>query len=373
MAALIDTYAQLPIDVVSGHGSKLVTRDGRKYWDLYGGHAVAVIGHSHPAVADAISRQARELAFYSNVVALDVRTRAAERLVKFAGGGLEHVFLCNSGAEANENALKIAIQQTGRKRLAVLEGGWHGRTLLALSATTEEKLRIPVAGLLVPSIRLGVNAFDDLHKLDESIAAIIVEPIESIAGCAEVSSAFLAALRKRCDEVGAYLIYDEIQTGMGRLGRPFVAGWDGVCPDISTSAKGIANGVPCGATLMNARVASKIKSGDLGSTFGGSPIACAAMLATLDVIEGERLCERAAAIGERVHRELVIGPVKQIHGRGCLIGLRCDRPAKEVQTKLLSAGFIVGTSADSHVARLMPPINLPEEAITQLAAILRTM
>ena len=368
--ALVDSYAQLPLDVVAGRGSHIITREGREYWDLYGGHAVAIIGHSHPAVAAALAEQARSLAFYSNVVPLEIRTRAAERLTRFAGAGLDHVFLCNSGAEANENALKLAIQQTGRRRIAMLDGGWHGRTLLALSATTEEKLRTPFADLLVPSVRLRVNEPADLPKLDETVAAIIVEPIESIAGIVEVSADFLAALRRRCDEVGAYLIFDEIQSGMGRLGRPYVAGWQGVLPDMSTSAKGLANGVPVGATLMNRRVAEKVKSGDLGSTFGGGPLACAAMLATLDVIERESLCENAARLGEAMHRKLRVGSVQQVLGRGCLIGLKLNRPAKEVQTEMLKRGFITGTSANPNVLRLMPPINLGLEAIDAAAAAL---
>lgn len=367
-AAHVDTYAQLPLDVVAGRGSKIVTREGREYWDFYGGHAVAIIGHSHPRVADALDAQARRLAFYSNVVPLDVRTLAAERLTAFAGAGLEHVFFCNSGAEANENALKLAIQQTRRRRIAVIDGGWHGRTLLALSATTEEKLRKPVEGLLVDSVRLRPNEPDDVNRIDETIAAVMVEPILSIAGIVELTGEFLAALRRRCDETGAYLIFDEIQTGMGRLGRPFVAGWRGVQPEMSTSAKGLASGVPMGAVLMNARVASQVRSGDLGSTFGGGPLACAAMVATLDVIEGDRLCANAERLGVRMHEALRVGPVREVIGRGCLIGLRSEAPAKDVQTALLARGFITGTSADPHLLRLMPPINLEDAAIEALAA-----
>lgn len=373
MRALVDTYATLPLDIISGAGSKLRARNGREYWDFYGGHAVAIIGHSHPAVTQAIARQAQTLTFYSNVLPLDIRTRAAERLVNFCGGGLGHVFFCNSGAEANENALKLAIQQTGRKRIAVLEGGWHGRTLLALSATTEEKLRKPVAGLLVDSVRLRPNATADLHKLDDTIAAIIVEPIQSIAGVISLEGDYLRALRRRCDETGTMLIYDEIQTGMGRLGRPFVAGDFDAWPDMSTSAKGIANGIPMGAVLMNERVAHHVKSGDLGTTFGGGPVACAALLATLDVIEGEKLLAHAAKLDAAIRAKLVAGPVTQILGRGCLIGLRCTNGAKPVQQELLARGFITGTSADPNVLRLMPPINMPVAAVEELATELANM
>lgn len=369
-SALIDTYAQLPLDIVEAHGPRLTARDGRPLWDLYGGHAVALLGHSHPAVADALAAQARRLAFYSNVLPLEVRTRAAERLCRFAGPGLAGVFFCNSGAEANENALKLALQQTGRRRLAALNGGWHGRTLLALSVTDDEKLTASLGGLLVDCVRLRPNRPEDLGRLDESVAALIVEPIQSIAGVVALECDYLAALRRRCDEVGALLIYDEIQTGMGRLGRPFVAGWGDVWPDMLTSAKGLANGVPMGALLCGERVAAKVKSGDLGSTFGGGPLACAAMLATLDVVETENLIAAAARLGDLMHAHLRVGPVAALRGRGCLIGLEVRGSAKRLQQRLLERGFVTGTSAAANVLRLMPPLNTPEQAIHELAAVL---
>jgi acetylornithine/succinyldiaminopimelate/putrescine aminotransferase len=365
-SALVDTYPQFPLAPVSGSGAKLVTYDGREYWDFYGGHAVALLGHSHQAVTRAIADQLARLTFYSNVVPLEIRTRAAEQLCRFAGAGLNSVFFCNSGGEANENALKLAIQQTGRKRIAMLQGGWHGRTLLALSATTEEKLRAPFADVLIDSVRLRPNASEDLDKLDRSIAAIIVEPILSIAGIIELRPEYLLALRRRCDETGAYLIYDEVQSGVGRLGRPYVAGAFDVAPDMSTSAKGLANGIPIGAVLMRDSVASQVKVGDLGSTFGGGPVACAAMLAVLAVIEADSLCQHAGHLGELMHRELCVGPVEHVLGRGCLIGLRTRGPAQPVQRRLLDSGFIVGTSADPHVLRLMPPINMPLDAVARL-------
>ena len=365
--ALVDTYPQLPVEFVSGAGSRLRARDGREFWDFYGGHAVAGIGHSHPAIARAIHEQALTLTFYSNVVPLEIRTRAAQRLCAFAPPGLEHVFFCNSGAEANENALKIALQQTGRRRVAGLRGGWHGRTLLCLSATDDPKLTTPMAGLLCDSVRIEPNSLDDLSRLDDTIAAIIVEPIQSIAGIVELRPEFLAALRERCDAIGAMLIYDEVQTGMGRLGRPLAAGDAGVLPEMATLAKGIANGIPMAAVLMNDGVAGRVKQNDLGSTFGGGPVACAAMLAVLDIIEGERLVERAAELGRRMQTQLRVDPVRGVRGRGCLIGLELDRPAKEVQQHLLASGFVTGTSADPRVMRLMPPLNMPFEAVDELA------
>ena len=369
-SALIDTYAQYPLDIIAGRGAKLFDRAGREYWDLYGGHAVAAIGHSHPALVDALRKQAAKLTFYSNVLALDIREEAARRLCAFAGADLSRAFFCNSGAEANENALKLAIQQTGRTRLAALVGGWHGRTLLALSVTDDERLRKPMAELLVPTQRLRPNETGDLAQLDETIAAVMVEPILSIAGIVELSGPYLQALRRRCDEVGALLIYDEVQTGMGRLGRSLAAGEHGVKPDLVTLAKALAGGVPMGAVLMNNRVAERVKQGDLGSTFGGGPVACAAMLATLDVMTGERLLEHAHALGERARDTLCVGPVREVLGRGCLLGLMLNMPAKALHSELLNRGFITGTSSNANVLRLMPPLNTPTEAIDALAGAL---
>ncbi|MBW7905698.1 MAG: aminotransferase class III-fold pyridoxal phosphate-dependent enzyme [Phycisphaerae bacterium] len=368
--ALVETYAVLPFTLANGRGARVRDTHGREYWDLYGGHAVTLLGHSHAAVCAALRAQAERLTFYSNVAPLEIRERAAQRLAAFAPRGLGHVFFCNSGAEANENALKLALQQTGRRRLAAMAGGWHGRTLLALSVTTDEKITRPLDGLLCSALRLRPNVLEDLAQIDASIAAVIVEPILSIAGVIELTPEYRGALRRRCAEAGALLIFDEIQTGMGRLGRPLAAGEHDVLPDFVTLAKGIANGVPMGAVLMSDAVAAKVKQGDLGSTFGGGPLACAAMLAVLDTIEREDLCERAARLGRAMHERLRVGPVCEVLGRGCLIGLRLCRPAKDVQKALLERGFITGTSADPSVLRLMPPINTPDEAIEAVAGAL---
>lgn len=369
-SALVNTYPQLPLEPVCGRGSRLTARGGREYWDFYGGHAVALLGHAHPAVAQAVANQAARLAFYSNVVPLEVRTRAAEQLCRFAGAGLESVFFGNSGAEANENALKLAIQHTARKRIARLEGGWHGRTLLALSATTEKKLRQPLEGLLCPGVGLRPNRLEDLERIDATVAAVIVEPVLSIAGVIELEGEYLVALRRRCDAVGAYLIYDEVQTGVGRLGRPYVAGEFDVRPDMVTSAKGLGNGLPVAAVLMNRRVAERVGVGDLGSTFGGGPLACAALLAVLEEIARGGLLDHAARLGAAMRERLVTGPVRCVRGRGCLIGLCTKPPARTVQEKLLALGFLCGTSADPYVLRLLPPINTPLQAVDELAAAL---
>ena len=366
----------------------MMVRDstGREYYDFYGGHAVALLGHCHPAVTQAISQQAKRLTFYSNVVALDVRSQAARRLCDFAPPGLDRVFFCNSGTEANENALKLAIQQTGRKRITALTGGFHGRTLLTLSATHSATLRAPFAELLCESQHLrppptrgdatlpaqgeGAAAaalYADVDQIDERDAAVIVEPIQSVAGVVELSDGYLEALRRRCDAVGAMLIFDEVQTGMGRLGSAFVAGACGVVPDMVTLAKSIANGLPMGAVLLSDKVASRVKVSDLGATFGGGPVACAALLAVLETIERDDLLAHARCLGELMRDKLVVGPVVKIRGRGCLIGLEVRQRADRVRDSLLKRGFLVGTSADPKVVRLMPPITAPFESIDRLA------
>lgn len=367
---LVTTYAQLPIRPVSGSGMMLRDVDGREYWDFYGGHAVTILGHAHPAVTRAIAEQGARLTFYSNVVPLEVRDRAAGKLAAFAPPGLDHVFYCNSGAEANENALKLAIQQTGRSRIAALRGAFHGRTLLALAATDADKLRRPFEPLLCDVLRLATNDAGDLSRINETVAAVIVEPILSIAGVIELTGDYLAALRRRCDAVGAMLVFDEVQTGLGRLGVPFVAGSCGVTPDLMTLAKALANGLPMGAVVMSEKVAARVKVGDLGATFGGGPVVCAAHLAVLETIEAERLVDRARKLGEDMARKLRVGPVQRVRGRGCLIGLELSVPARPVQAALLERGFITGGSDDPAVIRLMPPLNAAAEAVDRLAAAL---
>lgn len=368
--ALVDTYAQLPFTLDSGRGSRVRDNNGREYWDLYGGHAVALLGHSHPAVTRALAVQAERLTFYSNVAPLAVRTEAAERLAGFAPPELSRVFFCNSGTEANENALKLAIQQTGRRRIAALVGGFHGRTLLSLSATAGEKFRRPFVELLCPAAHLRPNDPAEVEKIDDSIAAVIVEPVQSMAGVVELTPVFLQALRAQCDAVGALLIYDEVQTGTGRLGRPFAAGEHEVLPDFVTLAKGIANGMPMGAVLMRQAIAARLTPGDLGTTFGGGPLACAALLAVLETIEREQLIEHCLALGTQARAVLKTGPVREVIGRGALLGLRLEGEARPLHRALLQRGFITGTSDDPHILRLLPPINTPLVAFDQLAAIL---
>ncbi|MGI8819267.1 MAG: aspartate aminotransferase family protein [Chthoniobacterales bacterium] len=370
-SALLATYPPFPFPLVRGEGDCVFDASGRRYFDFYGGHCVCSTGHSHPQVVAALTRQAQELLFYSTAAEVPVRNAAAEALRRFANArgdiGLRSVFFCNSGSEANENALKVAVKLTGRFRFAAFEGGWHGRGTLPLSVTDDAKITEPYAPLLAPCARLPWNDEDALARFDfRTVAAVILEPIQSMAGIRPATTRFLQNLRSATADAGALLIFDEIQTGVGRLGFPFAAAKFGVAPDLLTSAKGIASGVPMGALLMSAAVAVDLQQGDLGSTFGGSPLACAALLATLEVIENEGLMERALAAEALIGEKLRGSCVEQIRGAGLLLGLQVPGRAKELKQHLESAGLLVGGSADPDILRLMPPLNIGEEAIAAL-------
>lgn len=362
--ALLPTYAPYPFPLVRGEGDRVFDDQGQAWWDFYGGHCVCATGHSHPKVVKAVADQAASLLFYSAAAALPVRDAAAAGITAFAG--MDSVFFCNSGAEANENALKVALLLTGRKQLAAFQGGWHGRTLLALSVTDDPKITEPFADQLVPTLRLPFGDLGALAAADFSdIAGVILEPIQSMAGVKTASRDWFQALRAKCDATGTLLIFDEIQTGMGRLGTPFAAQFYGVRPDVITSAKGLASGVPMGALLMTAAVARKLKGGDLGSTFGGGPLACAALLATVDVIEAEGLMAKATAAAARLREELMGSVVAEVLGEGLLLGLRSDHAAA-LKKHLLTRNILVGGSADPTVLRLMPPLNVSGEALQAL-------
>jgi acetylornithine/N-succinyldiaminopimelate aminotransferase len=362
--ALLPTYAPFPFVMVSGRGDRVFGASGESYLDFYGGHCVCATGHSHPSVVNAIAKQAESLLFYSSAASLSIREEAAEKLAAFSG--MDSVFFCNSGAEANENALKLALQITGRKRLGAFEGGWHGRTLLALSVTDDPKITDPFAGFLAPVTRIPFGDLDAIAKADFSeLAALILEPIQSMAGVKTSDAAWFQALRKKCDASGTLLIFDEIQTGMGRLGMPFASDFYGVKPDLMTSAKALASGVPMGAVLMRETIASQIKSGWLGSTFGGGPLACAALLATLQVIESEELLSRATKASRLIQRGLQGSVVESVLGEGLLLGLKTSHAA-ELKKHLYAKHILVGGSHDPEVLRLMPPLNVLASSIDAL-------
>jgi len=364
--ALLPTYAPYPFPLVRGEGDRVFDDAGQAWWDFYGGHCVCATGHSHPAVVKAVADQAATLLFYSAAAALPVRDEAAERITAFSG--MDSVFFCNSGAEANENALKLALLLTGRKHLGAFDGGWHGRTLLALSVTDDPKITQPYADQLVPTLRIPFGDLAALAAADFSdVAGVIVEPIQSMAGIKTASRERFQALRAKCDAAGTLLIFDEIQTGMGRLGVPFAAQFYGVRPDFMTSAKGLASGVPMGALLMTAEVAAKLKGGDLGSTFGGGPLACAALIATVEAITTEGMLANAAHAAARLRQELAGSVVTEVLGEGLLLGLHCAHAAA-LKKHLLARHILVGGSSDPTVLRLMPPLNLSNEALDALIA-----
>ena len=371
---LLPVYPHAPFEPVRGDGVWLETRDGRRLLDLYGGHAVALLGYGHPRLLAALAAQAETLFFQSNVVPLAVRAEAARRLLAFGPPGLARAFFVNSGAEANENALRLAFRATGRSRVVAVEGAFHGRTAAAAALTWGAARwygfpRPPFDVAFVP--RGDLAALETVLAADGgAAAALIVEPVQGQAGAYPLGVEYLAAARDLTRRAGALLIFDEVQCGMGRSGEPFAAQLYGVTPDLLTVAKGLAGGFPAGAVLASAEAAAGLVEGDLGTTFGGGPLACALIEAVLDAIEKEGLLARARNLSERFRATCVVGPVTAIQGEGLLLGLRTRRPAKEVHLELLARGIFTGTSGDPHIVRLLPPLVLGDEHVDLLAAAL---
>jgi acetylornithine/succinyldiaminopimelate/putrescine aminotransferase len=362
----VATYKKFPFVIERGEDVWVYTSEGERYLDLYGGHAVVSTGHSHPRVVKAIADQAERLIFYSNLVYNDARARAAKKLVEIAPADLSKAFFVNSGTEANENAMKIARMLTGRKKIISFEGGFHGRTPGSVSATGLAKYRENVSPLLEGHVYAEFGNIDSVNAfLDEETAAVILEPIQSMGGVRMAKAEFYQALRAGCDEANAMLIYDEVQTGMGRTGEFFFGGRFGVVPDMIALAKGIASGVPMGAVLMTDAIAGEIKSGDLGTTFGGGPLACAALEETVDVIRDEGLLENVRENSEYLFGELrKMLLVEEVRGLGYLVGIKFSGgSAKPVQQALLDRKIITGLSDDPSVLRLLPPLTLKRPEI----------
>jgi acetylornithine/N-succinyldiaminopimelate aminotransferase len=368
MSALAPVFAQYPLPVVEGHGVWLRTADGRRVLDLYGGHAVAALGYGHPAWTRALSEQARLLNFQSNAVPLEIRQRAAQRLLRFSGLDFSSVFFVNSGAEANENALKMAFTVTRRSHIAAIEHSFHGRTAATGAITWGAAAkwygypRTPFDVSFLP--RDDVSAI--AAQVTDATAAVIVEPVQGVGGARDLHADFLRALRARCDQVGALLIFDEVQCGMGRVGEPFAAKLFGLQPDMLTAAKSLGNGFPCAALLMTPRVAQALQLDALGTTFGGGPMACAAIEAVIEAIESEQLLARVRHTAAQIRSRCVVGPVLATQGAGLLMGLRTSRPAKEIHAALLERNILAGTSADPQVLRLLPPYVLGDEHVELL-------
>ncbi len=367
MMKLFDVYPLFPIHIVRGKGCRVWDEQGTEYLDLYGGHAVISIGHAHPHYVEAVSRQAAQLGFYSNSVINKLQQQLAERLGKASGYNDYRLFLINSGAEANENALKLASFHTGRSRVLSAVKAFHGRTSLAVEVTNNPKIMAPInANGHVTFLPLNdLEAWkQELAKGD--VAACIVECIQGVGGIQLATAEFMQGLRAACDQVGTVLICDEIQCGYGRSGRFFAHQWLDVQPDIITVAKGIANGFPMGAVLISPKFEAVY--GQLGTTFGGNHLACAAALAVLDVIEGEGLIDNARKVGEYLmqglHSVCCVDSatnqtgIKEVRGRGLMIGIELNQPYKEVRQRLLFDHHIFTGCAGTHVLRLLPPLCL---------------
>jgi acetylornithine/succinyldiaminopimelate/putrescine aminotransferase len=305
---------------------------------------------------------------------MDVRSRAAQKLVEFAELPLDTVFFVNSGAEANENALRLACRLTGRARIVGIEGGFHGRSAAAAAVTwgSSRWYGFPRTPFDVGHLPRGDLAAVEAG-IDASVAAVIAEPVQGVAGAYDLGADYLAALRRRCDEVGALLILDEVQCGVGRTGHPFAAGLYGVRPDLLTTAKALGAGFPVGALMLAPAIAAELKMGELGTTFGGGPLACAVVEAVIDTLQTEDLLSNVRRVSAMIRERCVVGPVKSCQGQGFLLGLRTEVPAAEIQARLLEQDILAGTSADPHVLRLLPPFTLAEEHVDLLASALRRM
>lgn len=364
------TYKKMPVVAERGEGVWIYTSEGERYLDLYGGHAVAGTGHCHPHVVKAIREQAGNLIFYSNLVYSSARARAAEKLVSIAPEELTKTFFCNSGTEANENAMRMARMFTRREKIITFRGGFHGRTADAISATFLGKYR-EIGKPNVPGhLEAEFGNIDSVRELaDDTVAAIMLEPIQSMAGINMAPPDFYRALRTLCDERGIALIYDEVQTGVGRTGQWFFAGseaGDGVVPDIVTLAKALGSGVPVGACLVTEAISSRIKENDLGTTFGGGMMAMAAVTATLEAIENDGMLENVRRVEAYLRNRLrEVRRVVAVHGLGFLLGIEFEENAADVHKRLLNRKIITGTSSNPKVLRLLPPLCLTEAHVDE--------
>ena len=369
------TYAKMNIAVETGEGAWIWTSDGEKYLDLYGGHAVCATGHAHPRVVEALKTQAEKVLFYSNLVYSETRARAAEKLISVAPASITKVFFCNSGTEANENAMRMARFATKREKVITFSGGFHGRTADAISATFLGNYR----NLGKPNVPHHVCAeFGNIESVrelaDGETAAIMLEPIQSMAGVTEAQPEFFRQLREVCNEHGIVLIFDEVQTGIGRTGNWFFSGSelaDGAEADIITLAKSLGSGVPVGACLVNSCIGETIKTNDLGTTFGGGMLAMAAVSATLEAIETDEMRENIAEIESYLRERLKeIEEVKTLRGKGGLLGIEFYENCKPIHRKLLENKIITGTSSNPNVLRLLPPLSVKKEEIDLLIEVL---
>ncbi|MBR5898589.1 MAG: aspartate aminotransferase family protein [Muribaculaceae bacterium] len=358
---LFDVYPLFDIDIVKGEGCNTYDAQGNKYLDLYGGHAVISVGHSHPHYLKALQEQASKLVFYSNSVINTLQQQLAEKLGKASGYDDYQLFLVNSGAEANENALKLASFHTGKSRVIAFDKAFHGRTSLAVEATDNPKIVAPInANNHVTFVTLNDAAAVEAELAKGDVCAVIVEGIQGVGGIRIPTNEFLMSVRESCDKHGAVLILDEIQSGYGRSGKFFAHQYTDVRPDMITVAKGIANGFPMGGVLISPKFEPIY--GQLGTTFGGNHLACAAAIAVLEIFEKENLVENARKVGEYLKAELQkIPQIKEVRGEGLMIGMEFDYPVKELRTRLIKEEKVFTGATGTHVIRLLPPLVLTME------------
>ena len=365
---LYNVYPLFDINIVKGEGCKVWDDKGTEYLDLYGGHAVISIGHAHPHYVESISSQVQKLGFYSNSVINTLQTAVAEKLGRLSGYEDYSAFFVNSGAEANENALKLASFTNGRTRVISFKKSFHGRTSLAVEVTDNAKIIAPINNNNHTTY-LPLNDIEavraELAKGD--VAAVIIEGIQGIGGIVVPQPEFLQQLQEECTATGTILVLDEIQSGYGRSGKFFAHQWAGIRPDLITVAKGIANGFPMGALLISPKFTPIF--GQLGTTFGGNHLACAAAQAVLDVIEDENLLENVNKVGEYLMTELKkIPAIKEVRGKGLMIGIEFEEPIKEIRTKLLFEEHVFTGVSGTNVIRLLPPLSLSMEQAQEFIA-----
>lgn len=370
---LFDVYPLYPIEPVRGCGSYVYDAAGTEYLDLYGGHAVISVGHAHPDYVQAIAGQAAKLGFYSNSVENSLQKTLAEKLGRASGYDDYRLFLCNSGAEANENAIKLASFQTGRTKVLAFAKAFHGRTSGAVAATDNPAISAPFNR--TPNVEFA--PLNDIEAVRTKLAtgefaAVLIEGIQGVSGIHCPTDEFLRQLRDAATATGTQLILDEIQSGYGRTGRFFAHQWAGIRPDLITMAKGMGNGFPIGGVLIAPHF--EARHGMLGTTFGGSHLACAAAIAVLDIIEREELVANAAAVGEYLLSELrAIGGLKEVRGRGLMIGIEIDGPASEFRRRLLFEKQVFTGGAGASTVRLLPALSLTREQADRFLEAFRTI
>ena len=366
---LFDVYPLFDINIVKGEGTKVWDDKGQKYLDLYGGHAVISIGHCHPHYTEKITQQLNALGFYSNSVINKLQVQLAERLGKISGYDDYQFFLINSGAEANENALKLASFTNGRKRVLALNKSFHGRTSLAVEVTNNPKIVAPINN----NGHVTFLPINDLEAWEKELAkgdvcAVILECIQGVGGCNMVNEEFAQGLEKACKKYGTILICDEIQCGYGRTGKFFTHQWLNIHPDLITVAKGIGNGFPIGGLLISPEFTPVY--GRLGTTFGGNHLACSAALAVLDVFENEGLVENAHLVGEYFIEQLkelqkTEPHITDVRGKGLMIGVEMDIPQKDVRNKLIYDEHVFTGCASTNILRILPPLVLTKDDVDE--------